>query len=83
MENSRIYAVRNTKTGKLVSDLGGKHKKYWDKKECALAAIQNSWQYKYESPDTLKIVEFVLVEVESEKNLKQSRHIILGRKEKQ
>jgi hypothetical protein len=64
MNNTRIYAVRNTKTGKLVSDLGSRHKKYWDRKAEALSALQNSWRYKYESPDTFKIVEFILTEVD-------------------
>lgn len=63
----KIYAVRNTKTGKLVSDLGSRHKKYWDRKSEVQAAVQNSFRYKYAMPGTLKIVTFELVEVENEK----------------
>lgn len=66
MQNDRIYAVRNLETGKLVSNLGGKHKKYWDKKECAQAAIRNS--YRCICPDKLQVVEFILVEVENVSN---------------
>jgi hypothetical protein len=62
MNNTRIYAVRNTKTGKLVSNLGSRHKKYWDRKGDAIAAMKNN--YKCISPGNLKIVEFVLVEVD-------------------
>lgn len=66
MNNTRIYAVRNTKTGKLVSDLGNRHKKYWDRKDDAIAAMKNSYRYcsRYYMGE-LKIVEFVLVEVEN------------------
>ncbi len=63
MNNTRIYAVRNTKTGKLVSNLGSRHKKYWDRKADAIAAMNSN--YKRISPCDLKIVEFILVEVES------------------
>lgn len=66
MNNDRIYAVRNTKTGKLVSNLGSRHKKYWTKKEHALEAIKNSYRYcALYYLGGLKIVEFALVEVES------------------
>lgn len=64
MQNDRIYAVRNTETGKLVSNLSNHHKKYWDRKADLQAAIKNSFRYRDTSPGTLKIVEFMLVEVE-------------------
>lgn len=63
MNNKIVYAVRNTETGKLVSDLGSRHKKYWNRKADAEAAIRNNWRYNILK---LKIVAFELVEVKGD-----------------
>ena len=62
MNNKTVYAVRNIETGKLVSDLGSRCKKYWHRKADAQWAIQNNWRYPIAN---LKIVEFELVEVKN------------------
>ena len=57
-----LYAVRDKTTGKLVSDLTSKHKKYWEQYNACKATIQNSFYYKNRRSD-LEIVTFELVEV--------------------
>lgn len=71
--NERIYAARDTSTGKLVSDITNPKRKYWDKKGNALSAINYYNQYyanKKLSPGcnkgehgTIELVTFMLVEV--------------------
>ena len=62
MTNNRLYAVRDTDTGKLVSDITNPRRKYWDRKANALAAIQNGRRnYRHKN---MKLVVFELVEVE-------------------
>lgn len=56
----RLYAVRDTDTGKLVSDITNPRRKYWDRKGNAMSAIQRSPHYRR---DHLKLVTFNLVEV--------------------
>lgn len=67
--NNRIYAVRDKKTGKLVSDITNLRKKYWERKTAALEAIIRNDLYrrrpKYGRGD-LELVTFVLVEVKEE-----------------
>ncbi len=55
-----LYAVRDTTTGKLVSNLTTKHKKYWEQYNACRQAIRNSW---HRNKDKLEIVTFELVEV--------------------
>lgn len=57
-----IYAVRNTKTGKLLSDLTNPSKKFWEKKQFAERAIRKNqkWYPK------LELVTFKLVEVKDD-----------------
>ena len=62
MANSRIYAVRDMDTGKLVSDITNPRRKYWDRKGNALEAIRNGAR-KYR-PKNMKLVVFELVEVD-------------------
>lgn len=62
MTTNILYAVRDRTTGKLVSDLTSKHKKYWEQYNACRAAIQNSFRYR-EERDRLEIVTFELVEV--------------------
>lgn len=71
--NERIYAARDTSTGKLVSDITNPKRKYWDKKGNALSAIdyynQNYANRKLPSSSnkgehgTIELVTFMLVEV--------------------
>lgn len=65
MANERLYAVRDTDTGKLVSNITNPRRKYWDRKGNALAAIRNS-RYHGIHKD-LRLVVFELVEIEDGK----------------
>lgn len=57
-----LYAVRDKTTGKLVSDLTSKHKKYWEQYNACRQAIQNSYRSR-DNIDRYEIVTFELVEV--------------------
>lgn len=57
-----LYAVRDKTTGKLISNLTSKHKKYWEQYNACRQTIQNSFRYR-EERDRLEIVAFELVEV--------------------
>lgn len=60
MNNDFIYAVRDKKTGKLISDLTSKYKKYWIREpECKKAIANNYW---YKNAD-LEIVKFKPIEI--------------------
>lgn len=63
MANNRIYAVRDTDTGKLVSDITNPRRKYWDRRGNALAAISGRRWHKHKN---MKLVVFELVEVEDD-----------------
>ena len=54
-----IYAVRDTKTGKLVNDLTSHPKKYWDTKAGAVKAIKKEGVY----GKHLRLVTFKLEEI--------------------
>lgn len=56
----KLYAVRDTKTGKLISNITNPRRKYWDRKGNAMNAILNAPWYRRE---TLELVTFKLVEV--------------------
>ena len=56
----KLYAVRDTTTGKLVSNITNPRRKYWDRKGNAINAIQGAPQYKR---CHLELVTFNLVEV--------------------
>lgn len=72
MNNLRLYAAREIKTGKLVSDITNPKRKYWDKKGNAEKAIKYFNTY-YANKDNrltnkgthgeLELVTFQLVEV--------------------
>ncbi len=74
----RLYAARDTATGKLVSDITNPKRKYWDKRGNAVSAIDcyNRGYANRKLPysankgehGTLELVTFRLVEVEDEKN---------------
>lgn len=70
----KLYAARDTSTGKLVSDITNPRRKYWDKKGNAVSAIEY-YNRAYANRDfprshnkgkhgTLELVTFKLVEVE-------------------
>lgn len=63
-ENKRLYAVRDTDTGKLVSDITSPRRKYWDRKANALWAIQNG--RRNHRHKNMELVAFELVEVEND-----------------
>ena len=64
VENQRLYAVRDTDTGKLVSDITNPRRKYWDRKGNALSAIRGAGRYcKHKN---MELVVFELVEVKED-----------------
>lgn len=64
MDNNRLYAVRDTDTGKLVSDLTNPRRKYWDRRGNAVAAMSSG--LRRHRHKNLKLVTFKLVEVEDD-----------------
>ena len=70
----RLYAARDTSTGKLVSDITNPRRKYWDKRGNAIKAIEHynrAYANKKLKPfsnkgehSTIELVTFELVEVE-------------------
>ena len=74
MANERLYAARDTGTGKLVSDITNPKRKYWDKRGNAIKAIDyyNKFCANRKLKPTcnrgehgvLELVTFELVEVE-------------------
>ena len=58
-----LYAARNPKTGKLVSDITNPRKKFWQQKEAAKEAISKATGGRYPRYDSLELVTFKLVEV--------------------
>ena len=63
----KLYAARDTNTGKLVSDLTNPRRKYWDRKANAVNAINsyNGRTVKFKH-GRIELVTFKLVEVEDE-----------------
>lgn len=62
--SERLYAVRDTKTGKLVSDITNPRRKYWDRRGNAVAAICGcKRRVGEEKQRRLKLVVFELMEV--------------------
>lgn len=68
MKNSYIYAVRNIKTGKLMSNLTSKSRKYWVRKYDAITQINyyNTRKYNIENNDKVELVIYKLQEVEND-----------------
>lgn len=67
--SERLYAARDTTTGKLVSDITNPKRKYWDRKGNAIKAIDayNNhavWRYNKGNHGKLELVTFELVEIE-------------------
>lgn len=73
----RLYAARDTNTGKLVSDITNPKRKYWDKRGNAVSAIDyynrayanRKLPYSANKGEhgTLELVTFRLVEVKDER----------------
>jgi hypothetical protein len=73
----RLYAARDTSTGKLVSDITNPKRKYWDKRGNAVSAIDyynrayanRKLPYSENKGEhgTLELVTFRLVEVNDER----------------
>ena len=66
MDELKLYAVKDTSTGKLVSNITNPRRKYWDRKGNAISAIRNAKSGRYPDPRKLELVTFKLVEVEDE-----------------
>lgn len=62
----RLYAARDTITGKLVSDITSPRKKFWHRKDAAKEAIRNATGGRYPRYKSLELVTFKLVEVDNE-----------------
>ena len=60
----KLYAARDKNTGKLVSDLITKHKKFWQSKKACQNAIENynNASVKYGNYD-LELIVYELVEI--------------------
>ena len=73
----RLYAARDTNTGKLVSDITNPRRKYWDKRGNAVSAIDYynrlyanrklSYSINKGEHGTLELVTYKLVEVTDER----------------
>lgn len=60
MNNKKVFCVRDIETGKLVSNLTSRSKKFWCTKTACQNAIANSiWQNKRR----FEVVEYALVEI--------------------
>ena len=70
--NMKIYAARDKNTGKIVSNLTTRHKKFWDRKNACMRAINayNSSRYRFGDYD-LELVELVCVESKEFDRLKE------------
>lgn len=69
----RLYAVRDTSTGKLVSDLTNPKKKFWQRKnaaEEAMRGVGSVASYRYGRYKSLELVTFRLVEVTEDEQRK-------------
>ena len=65
MDNKILYAVKDITTGKLVSNLTSRHKKYWQKYSDAIKALHD-YQRWHDNTKTLKLVAFELKEISLE-----------------
>lgn len=61
-----IYAARDPQTGKLVSDILSKHKKFWQRKADLQQAINSATNGRYRKYNSLELVTFQLVEVKDD-----------------
>ena len=68
----KVYAARDKNTGKFVSDLTSHSKKFWERKNACVEAINryNSDRYHFRNYD-LEIVELTCVESKEYERLKE------------
>lgn len=64
-----LYAARDTNTGKLVSDLTTKHKKFWEKEKAIKEVINKATNRRYPKYNSLELVTFELVEVKDDERM--------------
>ena len=62
----KLYAARDTRTGKLVSDITNPRKKFWQIRSAAIDAIRYATSGRWKKYDSLELVTFKLIEVEDE-----------------
>ena len=60
MNEKRIYAIKDMRTGKLVYNLTRRHKKYYESRYYAQRAIDESF---YKNKSRFKVITFELTEV--------------------
>lgn len=67
MANEKLYAVRDTESGKLVSDITNPSRKYWNRRGNAESAIRsyNSRRVKFRH-GKLELVIYELTEVKDD-----------------
>lgn len=69
MEDKYIYAARDKSTGKLVSNLTSKHKKFWQRRNDCLKAIneanQQRLRWNFYNRGELELVTFKVMEVKT------------------
>ena len=69
MEDKYVYAARDKNTGKLVSNLTSKHKKFWQRRNDCLKAIneanQQRLRWNFYNRGELELVTFELMEVKT------------------
>lgn len=61
-----IYAVRNTDTGKLVTNLTSDGKRFWLRKASALEAVRRAKSRRWYRNEPYELVTFKLVEKEND-----------------
>ena len=68
----KVYAARDKNTGKFVSDLTSRSKKFWERKNACVEAISNynSHSYRFRNYN-LELVELVCVESKEYERLKE------------
>lgn len=63
----KLYAARDKKTGKLVSDITNPRRKFWQRRRDCVNAINSESYYRQKDYD-LELVVFELIEVEDNEN---------------
>ncbi len=63
----KLYAARDKKTGKLVSNITNPSRKFWQRRGDCIKAINSESYYRRKDYD-LELVVFELVEVEDNEN---------------
>ena len=68
-----LYAVKDKKTGRFVSDITNPGRKFWELKKFCERAIGTYYKYhaRYESKYNLELVELVCIESKEYERLKE------------